>query len=834
MGGNQVGNTITASASGAWTAAFAVPAMPAGTYAIAASGSVTAATAVTALSFTVNPAFSLGNVKGPNGATITANGTGFGASEKVALTFDGAAVGNPVTADANGSWTATFNIPATASGAHTVLATGPTTVLPASAAINVTVAPNITTSKANGPAGTVITVTGAGFAANETGIVITFDGNSNGTPTTADANGGWTGSLTVPVSSGGLHAISAKGATTALATVPSVSYATQATISSNKPGGTAGTTLIISGAGFAANETGIIILYDDTQIAAGTIQADATGSWSQSIVIPTSSAGTHTIKAKGIITPLVSAGNTNFKVNSSFTLNPTTPAYVGMTLTISGAGFASDSVLTFLYDGNPLASAQSITDSAGNFSQTITVPASAGGNHTIKITDASGDTYSQNFTMESTPPSIPNPTSPADGTKLGLTGDITPEFKWTAVTDQSGVTYNFEIDTDSAFPHPLLEKTGLTATHYTLIQTESLEKGQYYWRVQAVDGASNASAWSEPMTLNAGIISSGSLTWLIVLGVIVILALIYFVLIAPAMRRKKLVATPAAAAAPAPTVAAVPEIVIPEMVNAEYRALDADDPAKRKALPWRLALPAPAQAAKGKQFSPEEQARLKVAIDFAKALPLLESGNTTNWLVELAENDGENAPSPELYAHLLKGDIQAQYQPAWMRHPTFNDLQDLLEGQPVLQDLNSYVDAVNRTAAEATALLQSIYKDTTEALGGDILENNGWGFISGVYADATGWFLGKYLREPSERDYTIKQENGVYALYGAANTPFEGMLVRAPGETEAAQMRAAHLKLRRAYRNNDRSKQLASLLTQIDVQRSRLLNTFSQLSKLNT
>jgi len=42
-----------------------------------------------------------------------------------------------------------------------------------------------------------------------------------------------------------------------------------------------------------------------------------------------------------------------------------------------------------------------------------------------------------------------------------------------------------------------------------------------------------------------------------------------------------------------------------------------------------------------------------------------------------------------------------------------------------------------------------------------------------------------------------------------------------------------HLKLRRSYRNSDKSKQMASLLTQLEVQRSRLLNAFSQLSRLN-
>jgi len=205
----------------------------------------------------------------------------------------------------------------------------------------------------------------------------------------------------------------------------------------------------------------------------------------------------------------------------------------------------------------------------------------------------------------------------------------------------------------------------------------------------------------------------------------------------------------------------------------------------------------------------------------------------------MAENDSGNTRSPALYAQLLKGEIQVRYEPAWVRHPTYNDLQDLLEGQTVLQDLNSFIDSVNHTASEAVQLLQSVYKDTLSQTNGDILDNDGWGFISAVYNDSMGWFLGKYLREPSDRDYIIKPESGTgegtnkFVLYGASNTPFEGLLVQMPGENEAVQMRVLHLKLRRNYRNNDKSKQMASLLTQLDVQRNRLVSAFSQFSRLN-
>jgi hypothetical protein len=826
IGGNAVGSATQANASGVWTVTFTVPAMPAGSAPIGAFGATTVASSVTTQAFNVQPNITISKATGVPGTSVTVNGTGFAASEaNIKITFGTTDIGSPITADAKGSWSAGFNIPVVPSGAPNVGAYGPTTVASSITPVPFTIVASITTNKANGTIGTLVTVNGSGFGANESNISVTFEGTTVASAN-ADATGGWTASFTVPVSFGGTHPIGAKGSATAAVT--GLAFVTLPTISSNKTSGVAGNSITITGSGFAASENNITITYDDTPVTTG-INADTNGSWTATFNIPTSSAGTHVIKANGPVTHVSSSGNASIKVASTIALSQPT-GYIGMKVTITGAGFAANSALTFSYDGNQIGTIQAKTDENGNFTQDITIPKSLAGSRAIKVTDASNNTVSTNFVVESTPPLVPNPISPADGTKQGLTGNITPEFKWTTVTDPSGVTYNLQIDTDSAFPHPILEKDGLTVAHYTLTQSEALPKGQYFWRVQAVDGASNTSEWSQPMTINSGVISSGMLVLFIILGIIVIVALLVFLVIMPLTKKKKVV--PAAApAAPA----SAPEIVIPEMVNAEYRTVEADDPTKRKALPWRLALPQATQPAKGgKTFTPEEQARLKVAIDFAKAMPLMECGNNTDWLIELAESDNGNSPVPELYAQLLKGDIQVRYQPAWVRHPTFNDLQDLLEGQSVLQDLNSFIDSVNRTAAEATQLLRNIYKDTTTELNGDLLDNNGWGFISGVYNDSVSWFLSKYLREPSDRDYSIKAgTDTTVGLYGAANTPFEGLLAQAPGEKEAALLRMLHLKLRRSYRNSDKSKQMASLLTQLEVQRSRLLNAFSQLSRLN-
>ena len=46
----------------------------------------------------------------------------------------------------------------------------------------------------------------------------------------------------------------------------------------------------------------------------------------------------------------------------------------------------------------------------------------------------------------------------------------------------------------------MLEKEGLTTSEYTITEEEKLEateeEAPYYWRIKAVDGASNESGWS--------------------------------------------------------------------------------------------------------------------------------------------------------------------------------------------------------------------------------------------------------------------------------------------------------------------------------------------------
>jgi hypothetical protein len=315
--------------------------------------------------------------------------------------------------------------------------------------------------------------------------------------------------------------------------------------------------------------------------------------------------------------------------------------------------------------------------------------------------------------------------------------------------------------------------------------------------------------------------------WGLVLIILVGLAAVgvgvYLGLLRPRARRREVVA--------------VPGIPVPQIVTGQWREIEAgEETPKERQLPWRLALPEPAKGTK--MLSTEDRARLLVIIDFAQSLPLVEPGYNVNWLVDLIETGIGTKVSVPVYEQILKGELQATYEPQWMRHPIYQDLLSLMGGQPILQDLNGFVVALNQCASQSVLLLQDIYRDTIAEAPAGFMEKGGWTFIAAVYSDAVSWFRGKSLHEPSERDYAIKpqgsRESEIKALWliGEDVTSFAGPIMQVSSEEEALRLRSLHLKLCRAYRDNNKAKELTAMLTQLEVQRSRLLSFFSQFGRL--
>ncbi len=532
--------------------------------------------------------------------------------------------------------------------------------------------------------------------------------------------------------------------------------------------------------------------------------------------MPDSASGFHSIGAYGSLTQAATVAEVGFNIGSAVSLSPDY-GYVGETVSVTGSGFALNAPLRLTYDDQDVPEGGSTTDSSGSFSESITVPKSVHGRHTIRVSDDQNNNSKVTFTMENTPPAVPRLLSPGDGTRIGLPGGIKPTFKWTGVTDPSGVTYTLEVDTSPDFSQPILRVTDINGSSYTLTSAQALSGGEYYWRVEAIDGASNESGWSQLWSFKPGVMARWTLITIIIFGVAAVGTMAYF--LAVRLRRRRAQFIP------------VPEVDISEVIPGRLRLPEADVATGEQTWPRRLALPHPTK--RGKMLSAEEMARLKVILDFAQSLPLVGPGYTANWLVDLLQSSTGVEVSALVYEQLLKGEVQVHYYPTWMLHPTYQDLTTLLQGQPILQDLNAFVDLVNRCASEATGLLQEIYRDTiSEIIPSDFLSRGGWEFISAIYSDALSWFRGKSLRAPAERDYNLKRKgrSRVLWLCGEEDTSFAVPLISVHNENEASVARALHLKLRRTYRNSDRAKQLASLMTQVEVQRDRLVNAFSQAS----
>jgi hypothetical protein len=479
--------------------------------------------------FTVIPAIGLSSTDGIVGSNVTIAGKGFNANESnIQVLYDGSSIQSGIVAGNKGSWQITIKIPPSSGGQHFIDAGGTT---PASEVEDkkFTVIPEIEINPTSGWVNTVVGIYGSGFASGETNIKVTYDGGTVKTDIAADAKGSWQSSFSIPSSSRGNHQIEAYGAMTNEINVQPTSFSVSPGIKlepvSGYLGGAiyVGDSLYVSGVGFEANETGIRVTYDGALVLSD-ITADTKGSWSDKLTVPSSSKGEHIIDASGEITKASDIQDVVVIVSPEVELNPASGA-IGSDITVHGTGFAANQVITISYDGTKIAS-NAATDAKGVFTTSFKVPPSKAGDHTVTVTDPTAAVSSLNFSVESVPPPTPSLISPEAGSEFGFFGKTAVAFRWSTVDDPSGVYYVLEVSPSPDFAGTIIRKEGLTVTEYTLSDAETLTKGNYYWRVRAVDGAGNQSDWT-----NGQLFKVGGLDWwlilLIAVGVIVVIGIIW-------------------------------------------------------------------------------------------------------------------------------------------------------------------------------------------------------------------------------------------------------------------------------------------------------------------
>jgi hypothetical protein len=498
--------------SGTFTATFSVPATAKGAHTLSVQvGSGSASTTTITIKEKVTD---MTPTNGPGGTVVKVSGTGF-APGSATVTFDGESIGT-ITVESNGSFTnATFVVPESASsGEHAVTIQG-------AAAPSFTIDPKLSLTPGAGVFNDTISITGSGFGAQKT-ITVIIDNTYSLTTATSDAQGNFTATFTVPNLPKGQHTVKASDS-------ESKSAETQLTINQNfsigVSTGKAGDKISLLGTGFAANRQ-VTLSFGGAAVTTdpATLSTDQYGSFSGFFTVPASVSGAITISASDG----ANSADASFTAQATASISAATssqPGYVGMDVTASGTGFKASSAVGIYFDNNTTATAVGATNAQGTFSVDFKVPAVAKGNHTIRVSDGV-TTKEFSFVMEGTAPPVPALLSPETASKASQ--PVT--FNWNAVTDQSGVTYEFQLSQDASFATLILEQKSMTETTLTLPEDQKLPSASgedaYKWRVRAIDGAGNASDWSSPYTFNIGTVWP---SWLIHvwygLGILVALVL---------------------------------------------------------------------------------------------------------------------------------------------------------------------------------------------------------------------------------------------------------------------------------------------------------------------
>jgi hypothetical protein len=467
------------------------------------------------------PFIELSLKSGLPGTEVIVYGYDFAEGVLVDIYYDGNLIATDRTSS-EGDFTVMITIPEGCQGHHQVFVQGKY----ASVDTYFTVKPGLTISPETGSVGTNVTVKGLGFAKNEEGIELMYYLNDSYETVErniiANAQGSWETTFRIPSSTRGEHKLDAQGAVSRLYEVKDATFKVTPEISLDKSSGIVGESITMTGSRFAANEKGIQILFAGQAVVTG-IKANAQGDWEKTFEVPDMPTGEYSVTAEGEQTKKEDIGELSFEIKHDIMLSPD-GGHVGIDLTVTGRGFAANEDVVIMYDDSQVVTAE--TNDQGSFEVSFLVPESKYGERQVIARDATGSNTTAIFTMESNHPSAPALISPSNGSRVGLIGNVTPTFEWSAVSDDSGVRYSLQIATSANFSASsvIVSVTDLTETSYTL--TEALPYGTYYWIVQAVDGAENESGWTAAHSFRVGLLPLWAFIAIIVAIVVLLVALV--------------------------------------------------------------------------------------------------------------------------------------------------------------------------------------------------------------------------------------------------------------------------------------------------------------------
>jgi len=389
--------------------------------------------------------------------------------------------------------------------------TNPNTLVGAYASFSVT-GGEISISPLQGKVDSLITITGSNFAPN-TAISVKFDGTvvpiESGSTVTS-TTGTLTSSIAVPDGTAGAKTVSV---TVGIMEKTATFTVTPDILITPQSGGS-GTTVLVSGTGFGRRVVPTIYFNNYPAETLAPVLTDTKGTFSASFLIPGEglSAGVYQVEAD----------DGTDTAAASFTLTvapppkpepepepvpeptPTKPVLtinssgdtVGANIGIGGSGFTPKAMVTIKYDDKEIATATA--DADGLIMAIFGAPPSTHGDHIITVSDGT-HSNTVTFTVESVAPPIPPPLLP----EMGVKAKSPVMFDWDDVTDESmPVTYDLQVATDKSFSTAslVIDKTDILFSTYILSEAEELKlagrQDACFWRIRAVDAASNASEWT--------------------------------------------------------------------------------------------------------------------------------------------------------------------------------------------------------------------------------------------------------------------------------------------------------------------------------------------------
>ncbi len=443
------------------------------------------------------PQVHLSPTSGGKGTEITVTATNFASytGDAVYILFGGVEIADsPLIIPEDGTFEVSFNVPFDAkTGIAYVIVTDENGIQLGRSNPFEVVASEIRIEPEDGVIGTMVTITGEGLYAD---MKVTFyyfsnEARLNMGAQFASPTGEYTYSFTIPDSVGGNHRIIVQDAS---GSEVEASFEVIPQVSLDPVSAPIGDELVVSGTGFGYRSE-VTVYLGDVGVATG--QSDEYGSFEFIFDVPPLKTTSYDIRVED------TSGNMDeapFNLVAGVSLSKNN-GYIGEKIAVFGTGFITGQAVNISYDARLVA--EGIADGNGSFSVIFGVPASRHGNHGVTATDGI-NLVMVLFNVESVAPGVPELLFPVEATKA----KSETYFDWGDATDLSGVAYALQVASDDDFSSVILEKSGIGSSDYQITKEDKLhstkKEAPYYWRVRAIDGASNESEWSTPRSFYVG------------------------------------------------------------------------------------------------------------------------------------------------------------------------------------------------------------------------------------------------------------------------------------------------------------------------------------------